>query len=306
MARSARRARSSAPWCTRCWRPPTRSPPTSPPNCRPRSAKHSVWWPVDVPAADLAAALVPMHDTPLGPLADNLTLRQIGLQDRLREMDFEFPLAGGDLRDAASPTSGSPTSGGCSAEHLPADDPLAGYVDRLTDAALGRQSLRGYLSGSVDVVLRIPAGAGHRYVVVDYKTNWLGEPDGAADRRRLQPRPHGRGDAALRLSAAGAAVLRCAASVPALAAARLRPGPASGRGAVPVRARHVRPGHPGDRRASRPGCSAGSRRPRWWSRCRICSTAGRWRHDGPGRPTSTIGAAASRPPDCCASSTTLA
>ncbi len=30
---------------------------------------HSVWWPVDTPAAELAAALVTMHDTPLGPLA---------------------------------------------------------------------------------------------------------------------------------------------------------------------------------------------------------------------------------------------
>ena len=54
--------------------------------------EHAVWWPVDVPAADLAAAMVPMHDTPLGPLADGLTLRQIGLRDRMREMDFEFPL----------------------------------------------------------------------------------------------------------------------------------------------------------------------------------------------------------------------
>ncbi len=63
--------------------------------------EHAVWWPVDVPAAELAAAMVPMHDTPLGPLADGLTLRQIGLQDRMREMDFEFPLAGGDLRAAA-------------------------------------------------------------------------------------------------------------------------------------------------------------------------------------------------------------
>jgi exodeoxyribonuclease V beta subunit len=55
---------------------------------------------------------------------------------------------------------------------------LAGYVDRLTDASLGRQALRGYLSGSLDVVLRIPegGGAGHRYLVADYKTNWLGEP----------------------------------------------------------------------------------------------------------------------------------
>ena len=45
--------------------------------------------------------MVPMHDTPLGPLADGMTLRQIGLRDRMREMDFEFPLAGGDLRAAA-------------------------------------------------------------------------------------------------------------------------------------------------------------------------------------------------------------
>ena len=44
---------------------------------------HSVWWPVNVSAAQLADALVPMHDTPLGPLADGLTLRQIGLSDRL-------------------------------------------------------------------------------------------------------------------------------------------------------------------------------------------------------------------------------
>jgi exodeoxyribonuclease V beta subunit len=56
------------------------------------------WWAVDVEPSPLAEALVPMHDTPLGPLADGLTLRQIGLSDRLRELDFEIPLAGGDLR----------------------------------------------------------------------------------------------------------------------------------------------------------------------------------------------------------------
>ena len=71
-------------------------------------------------------------------------------------MDFEFPLAGGDLRCGVPRTSGWPTSARLLAQHLPADDPLAAYVDRLTDAALGRQSLRGYLSGSLDVVLRIP------------------------------------------------------------------------------------------------------------------------------------------------------
>ena len=139
--------------------------------------QHSVWWPVNVPAAQLADALVPMHDTPLGPLAEGLTLRQIGLSDRLCELDFEFPLVGGDLR-TDSPDIRLADVGRLLAQHLPADDPLAPYVGRLTDAALGSQSLRGYLSGSLDVVLRIPDGAGgHRYLVADYKTNWLGESD---------------------------------------------------------------------------------------------------------------------------------
>jgi len=138
--------------------------------------KHSVWWPVDVPAADLAQALVPLHDTPLGPLADDLTLRRIGLRDRLCEMDFEFPLAGGDSRPEA-PTIRLADVGRLLARHLPADDPLASYAARLTDAALGGQPLRGYLSGSIDAVLRVPQvdEDGYRYVVVDYKTNWLGE-----------------------------------------------------------------------------------------------------------------------------------
>ena len=139
---------------------------------------HSVWWPVDVTPEVLAAAMVPMHDTPLGPLADGLTLRQIGLRDRLRELDFEFPLAGGDLGSAAA-ESHLADVGRLLREHLPADDVMAPYADRLTGQVLGSQSLRGYLTGSIDAVLRVPDGAGHRYLVVDYKTNWLGDPERA-------------------------------------------------------------------------------------------------------------------------------
>jgi exodeoxyribonuclease V beta subunit len=128
------------------------------------------WWSVDVTAAELAAALVPMNDTSLGPLAGGLTLRQIGLRDRLRELDFEIPLAGGDVRGAVPSVSVSDV-GELLRAHLPADDPLAPYADRLTSAALGNQSLRGYLSGSIDAVLRLPD---QRYLVVDYKTNHLG------------------------------------------------------------------------------------------------------------------------------------
>ena len=58
-----------------------------------------------------------------------------------------------------------------------AGDPMLPYADRLGSAALGGQSLRGYLSGSIDVVLRVPDRGEHRYLVVDYKTNRLGDPD---------------------------------------------------------------------------------------------------------------------------------
>ena len=124
------------------------------------------WWDVDVEPPVLAEALVPMHDTPLGALADGLTLRQIGLSDRLREMDFEIPLAGAELADV----------GVLLRERLPDDDPLAPYADRLTSDVFGTQPLQGYLAGSIDVVLRLP---GQRFVVVDSKTNKLG--DTAAD-----------------------------------------------------------------------------------------------------------------------------
>ena len=56
--------------------------------------------------------------------------------------------------------------------HLPSDDPLASYADRLMSPVLGGQPLRGYLAGSIDVVLRLREP---RYVVVDYKTNNLGD-----------------------------------------------------------------------------------------------------------------------------------
>jgi exodeoxyribonuclease V beta subunit len=130
----------------------------------------SQWWPVDIDSVVLATAMVPMHDTALAPLASGVTLRQIGAADRLRELDFEIPLAGGDIRGVV-PDVRLADIGRLLAAHLPADDPLARYADRLISEVLGGQSLRGYLSGSIDAVLRLP---GPRYLVVDYKTNYLG------------------------------------------------------------------------------------------------------------------------------------
>jgi exodeoxyribonuclease V beta subunit len=118
----------------------------------------------------LSESLLPSLRTPLGPLADGRALTEFAPADRLAELDFELPLRGGDrsngtsyLRDLAA----------LLRTYLPAADPLAAYADLLDDPVLGDSALKGYLGGSIDVVLRI----GERYLVVDYKTNRLGSPD---------------------------------------------------------------------------------------------------------------------------------
>ncbi len=126
------------------------------------------WWPVELDPGELADALVAVCDSPLGPLADDRTLRSLGLRDRLRELDFELPLAGGTRLGDLAPLL---------RRHLPEGDPVRQYADALDQPALGDQPLLGYLTGSVDIVLRVGAGDGVRYLVVDYKTNWLGPRD---------------------------------------------------------------------------------------------------------------------------------
>ena len=61
------------------------------------------------------------------------------------------------------------------ARHVAAGDPLSGYPDHLAVPGLGTSTLRGYLSGSIDAVLRVPG------------------PDGApVPGRRLQDEPAAR------------------------------------------------------------------------------------------------------------------
>jgi exodeoxyribonuclease V beta subunit len=144
-----------------------------------RVREEQQWWSVDATAEQIAEALLPMQHTSLGPYADHLTLADIGRPDRLCELDFEFPLAGGDQRDAdplADPRLAD--LAGVLRRHLAADDPMRAYADQLESPALGGQRLRGYLSGSIDVVLRVPDASAPgevRYLVVDYKTNLLGD-----------------------------------------------------------------------------------------------------------------------------------
>ncbi len=128
----------------------------------------------DLVGPGLASALTVAIDTPLGPLPGGVRLRDIERGDRLDEVTFELPLAGGDqpvghvlTHDLAELMS----------VHTEGASVLAGYAERLKDPLLASH-LRGYLTGSIDLVFRqADAGGDQRYFIVDYKTNWLG-PEG--------------------------------------------------------------------------------------------------------------------------------
>ena len=118
----------------------------------------------------LAEALLPAFATPLGPLADDRSLADLPIADRVAELTFDLPLAPAarfTLADLA----------GLLQRHLTPDDPLVGYPALLTDPALADQPLTGFLTGSIDAVLRVGEATDQRYVVVDYKTNRLGGDD---------------------------------------------------------------------------------------------------------------------------------
>ncbi len=122
--------------------------------------------PVDI--GDPAVAVAGLRAAIETPLAGGLRLRDLTRADRLDELDFEFPLVGGDAPTAPFVLD---AIAAVLAAHLPAGDPLAGYAERLGDPVL-RRSVRGYVTGSIDLVARV----GERFAVFDYKTNWLAGP----------------------------------------------------------------------------------------------------------------------------------
>jgi exodeoxyribonuclease V beta subunit len=155
---------------------------------------HAVLEEVDFTAPDLRAALRSLTDaqlerrrtriddrevlteglaraveTPLGPLVSDRALRDVRPDDRLNELDFELPL---DPRRTGAATVDAIAE--LLRTHLPDRDPLAGYADVLAGAGMGGQ-LRGFLTGSIDLVLRVTDADGRpRYLVADHKTNRLG------------------------------------------------------------------------------------------------------------------------------------
>ncbi|MYR05421.1 UvrD-helicase domain-containing protein [Gordonia sp. SID5947] len=127
---------------------------------------------VDVDVDRLTAALVGVLTTPLG-FGDLWQVRPV---DRLAELDFEFPLTAESATATPPPGVAMASIADLMDRHLPADDPLVDYGARLRE--MPPQRIRGFLTGSIDSVLRTPD---NRFVVVDYKTNRLRPGDLAAE-----------------------------------------------------------------------------------------------------------------------------
>lgn len=121
--------------------------------------------PVDgLDAEALARGVLEVLDTPLGDLANGLRLADIAVADRLAELDFELPL-GSNRRTA---TLGAIAAALCD-PGLAGQDPFAErYGQHLAASPVADKVLRGFLTGSIDAVLRLPD---QRHLVVDYKTN---------------------------------------------------------------------------------------------------------------------------------------
>jgi exodeoxyribonuclease V beta subunit len=130
--------------------------------------KEVAWRNVDLGNTDaVITGLRVAIESSLGALTGGLRLRDVARRDRLDELGFEIPLVGGD-----APTGRLDVAhiGDLLLAQLPADDPVARYAPALRDPGLDGM-LRGYLTGSLDLVVRLPDG---RYAVADYKTNKLG------------------------------------------------------------------------------------------------------------------------------------
>ena len=124
---------------------------------------------------DVVQGLCRAIESPLGPAAAGLRLCDVTRGHRLDELGFELPLVGGD--DATARRDGDLRVGDIATlleEHVDPGDPMYDYADRLRDPAFGNDPLRGFLTGSLDLVLRLRDG---RFILADYKTNRLATTD---------------------------------------------------------------------------------------------------------------------------------
>ena len=89
--------------------------------------------------ADVVAGLAAALQTPLGPGLDELRLTDVAVTDRLDELGFELPLAGGQRPSGAF---GLERIAGVLRDRLPDGDPMRAYAERLDDAGPASERAR--------------------------------------------------------------------------------------------------------------------------------------------------------------------
>ena len=129
---------------------------------------------------ELLVGLLAALRTPLGGPLGATRLCDIPRCDRLDELRFDLPLAGGDrfgsAEDVMNPVRSEQLVGalrlrGAGGAGVPPDEETmrAAYLDGLG----GFRPLCGFLTGSIDLVFRVPGADGPRWFVADYKSNRL-------------------------------------------------------------------------------------------------------------------------------------
>ena len=117
----------------------------------------------------VATGLERAVETGLGDGLGGVRLCDLRARDRWNELRFELPMAGGAVSGGRAVL--LPRLGRLLADS--ADPLIAAYAEQLRDPALA-VPVRGYLSGSIDLLARLPDG---RFLVADYKSNWFGDRD---------------------------------------------------------------------------------------------------------------------------------
>ena len=136
-------------------------------------ARHG--FPVDRWVPLLASCFTEVLRTPLGAALGDSRLCDVPRGERMDELRFHFPLAGG-LRWRGADRDPVVTARQISAAFaLRAGDEVMSddYIQLLLRLPFGRVKLAGFMTGSIDLVFRAPTPAGERWFIADYKSNRL-------------------------------------------------------------------------------------------------------------------------------------
>ncbi|MEI7617289.1 MAG: UvrD-helicase domain-containing protein [Actinomycetota bacterium] len=125
----------------------------------------------------VVAGLIAALQTPLGPLFNQFALCDLSPDNRLSELNFDFPI--NEATAAAAHTMPTRAIADILLRTLPTADPVRPYAELLAAETHGID-ISGWMNGSIDAVFRVPHNDTHKYLVVDYKTNRLHVP-GATD-----------------------------------------------------------------------------------------------------------------------------